>query len=424
MSAAPPPDPAPSHQAAPPALEAWAANPFTGPLTQLAEVPGRPHDPAVYMVAGSLAPARPGDPPRSVSGAGWTLDAARRACLGEAFERAAAAPGSEDARVVASFGAWPLDEPAVDPGAFVGFHPAQYATPGFPFRPPTADLEVTWAATRDLDGHPAWCPAEHVFLDLPPGEDHVLAPGISTGLVAGPRRAPLVLWGLHEVLERDAVVGAWWDAYPLTRLDPVACFHALGAARAARLQRPNLEYRFFHVTSPYTRGAAMVLLEGADLEGPVVSVGAACRPTLVEALEKAALEAVQGRVYARQLSRIRPALPVAPLTEFADHARFYTRVPEALADTVLARAPLGDLPPAAPPEDLASLRPGLGHPVLWRDLTPRRLASFAPDLAVLRVLVPGLQPLWGDDRFPPLGGPLWRGRDPAAFAALPPHPFP
>jgi hypothetical protein len=39
-------------------------------------------------------------------------------------------------------------------------------------------------------------------------------------------------------------------------------------------------------------------------------------------------------------------------------------------------------------------------------------------------VVPGLQPLHGDHRFPHLGGRLWSPHGLADWAAMPPHPFP
>jgi hypothetical protein len=69
-------------------------------------------------------------------------------------------------------------------------------------------------------------------------------------------------------------------------------------------------------------------------------------------------------------------------------------------------------------------RLGPDRPVLFRLLTPAGIAADIPGWAVLRVLVPGLQPMHGDHLFPFLGGPLWAPRDPREWAAIPPHPFP
>lgn len=63
-------------------------------------------------------------------------------------------------------------------------------------------------------------------------------------------------------------------------------------------------------------------------------------------------------------------------------------------------------------------------PVLVRNLTPPSLRADDMDWRVVKVVVPGLQPLHGDDRFPHLGGKLWAGRQLNDWAQTPPQPFP
>jgi hypothetical protein len=60
--------------------------------------------------------------------------------------------------------------------------------------------------------------------------------------------------------------------------------------------------------------------------------------------------------------------------------------------------------------------------VLFRLLTPP--AAAAESWMVLRVLVPGLQPLHGHHGYPFLGGRLWSPRGIGEYASVPPHPFP
>ena len=56
-------------------------------------------------------------------------------------------------------------------------------------------------------------------------------------------------------------------------------------------------------------------------------------------------------------------------------------------------------------------------------MTPPALAQHDLDWVVVRVMIPGLQPMHGDHALPFLGGPHWRGRSLAAWAKIPPHPF-
>ena len=106
---------------------------------------------------------------------------------------------------------------------------------------------------------------------------------------------------------------------------------------------------------------------------------------------------------------------------------YYSLHPERLPDTAFSRA----VRPRPGPEESAAegcdalvARLGAGRPVLFRNVTPPPVAQEVGDWYVLKVLVPGLQPLHGDARYPHLGGPLWAPRGPADWAAVPPHPFP
>src|SRR5207237_5127550 len=125
--------------------------------------------------------------------------------------------------VRANFARWPLDEPATAPEEWVLFHPEQHAQPGFPFEPFTRAAECRWTAFRDvIGGSPCWVPEEFAFLFPRPGEPHRLAPAVSTGLSCGRRGDPVLLRGVQEVVERDAVMGAWWGRYAVEEWPPAA----------------------------------------------------------------------------------------------------------------------------------------------------------------------------------------------------------
>jgi ribosomal protein S12 methylthiotransferase accessory factor len=235
----------------------------------------------------------------------------------------------------------------------------------------------------------------------------------------------VLLRGLQEVTERDAVVGAWWGRYPLEEWPAAEVLVSLGGLRE-RLERPNLRYRCFRVETPFSDHVTVVTLEGEDREGYCFSAGSACRETRVASWNKSVLEAVHGRPYVRYLkARYGPDGPRRPPDSFAEHAAFYSYRRDLLPRTAFAKG----VPPRGREgavEGLAALAERLGpdRPVLFRNLTPPGLASEGLDWLVLRVVVPGLQPLHGHHRFPHLGGPLWAPRGLAEYAAVPPHPFP
>lgn len=236
----------------------------------------------------------------------------------------------------------------------------------------------------------------------------------------------VLLRGLQEVLERDALVGAWWQRYPLIEHPFDRVLHGLLESYAERLVRPNLRYRCYRVLTPYSAHVTVVTLEGEDREGYCFSAGSACRQTRAASWEKSLLEAVQGRHYVRFLKASgagRESMPV----DFAGHAVWYSRHPEQLANTVLHR-PAGALTDADEgiTEGIGALAARLGptRPVLFRNLTPPALLAEGLGWLVLRVLIPGLQPLHGHHGYPFLGGPLWGNRPLSDWQEVPPHPFP
>lgn len=401
-----------------PALSEWADSRYTGLFRSGNALAPRPHDPRVYIWGGE--PAFPFRANPLVGGAGWTVEAARLAGVGEAIERWATHALPQDTAVETCFLDWSSDEPAVDPILWVGFHSDQYAR--LPFEPLTRATVCRWIRFRQAgSGGTVWVPGELAFMNLSPDASPRFGPTISTGWSAHRTPQEAYARGLWELVERDAVVGAWWGAYSLFEHHGQNVFSLLDTP-TEHLARPNLTYRFFRVGSPFSDNVTVVTLQGEDHEGPIFSCGSACRATLAESWAKALLEAVQGRHYARFL-RAGPTPEGLPRS-FAEHAAYYTFFPKMLERTPFSRARSEEWRDPAVGETLAELSSRLPHPPLFRFMTPPQLAEKGLDWAVIRVMVPGLQPLHGDHHLPFLGGRLWGERPVSDYMDIPPHPFP
>jgi len=408
----------------------WIHNRFTGLLKNFTEIPLLPGDPDVAIAAAEIPAWRSAETPFYCSGAGWTQAEANAACCGEGIERWLLPPLSQDGSQVASRARWSLDEDTVPTGQWVLFAADQYALPGFPFERLEETSECRWVCCRDVRrGDPVWVPEEFVYLQPRRGDRQRFTPGLSTGLSCGTANQPVVLRGLQEVLERDALVGAWWEEYPLEEYDVSEVAGLVGRERWRRLQRPNLTYRFQRIASPFTDHVTLVSVAGETREGWTIAVGSACRETLAASWTKSLLEAVQGRHCVRRLYREwveRGREPPDDPHEFLEHAVFYSQRPELLPNTVLGRQRDSRLNRkyVASREGLEALQERLGpRRVLVRSLTPPGLMGMAEPWRVVRVMVPGLQPLHGDHRLPFLGGPLWNARPITDWREMPPHPF-
>src|SRR5262249_12774168 len=197
---------------------------------------------------------------------------------------------------------WRCHEWAVAPERWVLFAPDQYERLGFPFRALTSRSVCRWVCCRTVpDGAPCWVPEDFVFLFPRTGAVHAFGPSISTGLSSGRPGHPVLLRGVQEVIERDALMGAWWGRYRLREWEPGRVLEALDPSLRDRLLRPTLRYRFYRVDSPYSAHATIVTLEGEDHEGFCFSAGSACREARSASWEKSLLEVVQGRHYVRRL---------------------------------------------------------------------------------------------------------------------------
>jgi hypothetical protein len=148
----------------------WYASPYTGLFAESGLTGTAAHDPEVPIWSGLAPLPGPGGEPPASGGAGWDEASAEAAGVGEAIERWQSWPLPCDQVVEASVRRWPLDEPPVEPGWWVLYHPEQYALPGFPYQPFTADTVCRWVCCRDaFSGLPFWVPEDLTYLSLPPG---------------------------------------------------------------------------------------------------------------------------------------------------------------------------------------------------------------------------------------------------------------
>lgn len=408
----------------------WYDSPYTGLFSESGWIPPQAHDPQVPIWSG-LAPLQgPGNEPLASGGAGWDKLSAEAAGVGESIERWQAWPLPCDQIIESTLEDWPLNEPIIPLNQWVLFHEDQYELSWFPYQRLTEKSLCQWVCARDVfTGSPFWVPTELVYLSLPLGQSPQYCPLISSGLSCGRWNHPVLLRGVQETIERDAVMGASWGRYFIREINAKSVLNSLEDSVLSKILRPNLTYRFYWIDTPFSDHVTVVTLEGEDHVGYCFSVGAACRETRNSSWLKAILEAIQGRYYVRYLKEKyqRQRFVVDKPTNFAEHAVYYSLYPERLKETVLNSPPIVDISDRSETtETLDRLKERLGaeHPILFRNLTPPGIASAQLDWLVLRVMVPGLQPMHGHHYLPFLGGSLWAPRRWEEWLTMPPHPFP
>ncbi|MGC3994695.1 MAG: YcaO-like family protein [Propionicimonas sp.] len=374
-------------------------------------------DPDLPQWSASEHPGEGGSP---CGGAGWTDDDARRAAIGELLERAGAGVNPLPTLPRAAI---PPAERVIGLDDFHVHSRTQRAAPGFPFA--AACAEDRFVRFFDLaDNTPVWVPATLVEL----GHS---GPGLATssGLAAGPGSLPALLRAVQELVERDALMTTWLFGVAARRVRPPAL--------VAELAGPlHADVTVLDLTPAYSPHPVAAVAGTAPSRGRHrAGVGVACRSSWEKAVEKALLEWAQAVTFAGiTTAGDPPGLRPEPdsVTSFDEHARYYTRRPDAWAALPWWTGPDASPPPDAPSgtdaEQLATLVPQLrqrGIRLFYRDLTV--VDTAACGVRVARVVSPDVSLIHGDDNWPFLA--LEPDRAARLYPGLPvrtrfPSPFP
>lgn len=368
------------------------------------------------------------------SGAAFERVNALWSAFGEVAERYAASIYDPAALVYAN--AHDLGDLAVDLVRFIFFSHAQYADPDFRFRPADKSIARGWVRAVDLGtALPIFVPATLVYLGADINDRaEELTQSTSTGLAAGPNAAFAVSRALCEIIERDAFASLWQLGFspPSLVIDPATRARLDPGVRLALEQGP---LRLHLWSIPTDLGVATILAMAENKVDGTVAVGASTHLDPVKAIDKAVIEALHGFLWGRQKLLSGEALPGDDdnFTDPQDHLAFYLnpkqrpkldflfkntetvtvdQLPHLVCDTV----------------GLVNHVTRRGFQVIAMDVTTHDLADLG--FCVVRVIVPGLQPLlFGrhlisqDGRRLQQHAHFW-GVDPIGPYNAAPHPFP
>jgi ribosomal protein S12 methylthiotransferase accessory factor len=375
------------------------------------------------------------------SGAGFTEESSWLAAAGEGLERYCATKFSQDADFI--HGSWKeLTNTSPAPETWTLFSQAQYQSIGFPCHPFTRATDTKWYVGVDLfSGERNLLPGPLVcFPYWRRRNEQPITPQTTTGLAFGSSFEEACLYALWEVVERDALALAWNWRLPVKKIDSASGLPSELMDRAGLSQGYTLQ--LYDITSDLEVPACMAFIRFKDEGRNLLAVGAACRGSLPEAVEKAVLEALQGVPYVRSLCKRQFAQwafrgDFDEVRSFRHSAVFYSLFPDVLGQylsttgeflnatntvSVPARSTDSRWSIAA---TISRLRQ-LGYSAYAVDMSTAALKNEG--LVVARLLVPGLYTLEGAYRFRSLD--LARARMAAArlgavHLANPfPHPLP
>lgn len=359
-------------------------------ITRIADVTGLDTiDIPVVMVC------RPNSRSVSVSqGKGCTLAAARASGLMESVEGFHAEQVSLPLRV-ACIRDMNQSVPVVAPDLL----PTVEDSPFHPHYP------VTWIESEDLaSGQPLWLPYEmvHTNYTYPRPTGSGCFPASSNGLASGNSIAEATVHGICEVIERDAI--SLWrqfgsNAIDRTSIDPDTIDNALCIETLNKLETAGQDSFIWDITSDTGIPAYFSVIMDRDSHARHIGVGSGSHLSREVALLRALHEAVQVRttyiVGARDDIRLAEYTPEG----MDDKRRFFANlISHSSFSADFSRS--ADLDSNSVEEDLATLLSKLqsaGIPQVLRvDL---RKPEF--DIAVVRIVIPGLEPPHDDEGYVP-----------------------
>jgi len=352
---------------------------------------------------------------RMAAGKGMTREEAIASAIGEATERYCAYHWDPERTFLAK--STDIATRCITPQECVLYCDRQYSTFEWPHPRWSPERELAWINGVDVvDGDVVALPASLVYLVFPPPriEDY-FAPSTSNGLAAGPTLERAVLGGLCELMERDAMLITWMNRLPAVELkfadDPSIC---------GRIYRHYAHFgvnvRAFVMPTDLPSTTVMAISFEEDPARPANVVGLGCHPDPQVALLKALFELCQGRP--AEASRFQTKPPQGRLNNYDDvhtlddHSAFMSQADRRHEFAFLWQTGetkrVEDLPNwsnGGAAADLARCSAELaakGHRPAYAELTTPDLVEYG--VHVVRVIVPGLQPVHFGNGQERLGG--------------------
>jgi ribosomal protein S12 methylthiotransferase accessory factor len=295
---------------------------------------------------------------------------------------------------------------------------------------------LEWVEGRRLvDGGAIYAPAAFVYLPFARrrGEPK-LSTAISTGLAAGMTEESAIASGLCEVVERDAFMLVWRHRSSTARLDLGQLPAGPHTALLSALRSAGMSCVVRLITRDIPIPVFLVILTSAGGDRPLLALGAGAardvRAALLLALEESCLS-LYGirrlmRRHATQVLRAEhgelttlglQSAAYAIRRNLANEARFL------VSDTgpVVTLPQLEERFASLKGESLNPLVTALGRWSRYATVVECTTADILDiGFRVVRVLIPGLQPLDHNHAYPHLGGERL-GTEPVNLL---PHPFP
>jgi len=438
-------------------LELWdhLVDPKVGIVRAVAEFPIDDDDPNFFHYLSRACDASPFTGVRNFGyngGVSTVRHVAVAKAIGEAVERYCGAIYDRRSLTYASYAE--LGHLATNPDDYALYRTDQLNQDSFPCKPFTANTTVAWTAGRSLiTGAPVLVPAAMVYVPYHFSKSRSEPPitqSISTGLACGCSVAEAMLSGLCEAVERDAFTLTWQARMSRPRISHESLPGAV-RDRLERFAKVRLRVEIMDISTDIRIPAILMVAIGDSPTSPAFAVATAADPCPETALIKCIEELAHTRKFAKHLMMTAPEVPIQAAEAHPavvgqdDHVRFYCSPaarpfiefcwasPQmgAFSDLPRGASAGGELSAEAKLQAAVAELARCGLEPVVCDLTTPDVRALG--LSVVRVVVPGLHPLFMGYRARALGGrrlytvPQVLGStalDPAGPDNHYPHPFP
>lgn len=340
---------------------------------------------------------------------------------GEAIERYAGFLPVKEKCVFGSYDELKARYPLVEMNNWSLFSEAQYTSVNFGLVPWRADLRLYWLPMIDVGAK------EVVYVPL----DHMIDHGdrriprierpTTSGLAAGASFQNALDGAVFELLERDAVMRAWWNVETLDAIDWQPLLQTPQFAAFLPLQD---RVQILDLKSVTGHPCVMAVYCGENTQQqPGLLTSAACHRDERIAIRKALSEVAHLLIRSRAqfFDRMKNSIPqdLDEVRTFLEHVFFYhfdahQNYAKFLWSDAKAPRPVRDTKDLRPPAEALQAS---GFLLYHHDLTPRDLASLK--FSVVRAYSPNLVPLNAAHRDRPLGHPRIKASPVNPW----PHPF-
>jgi len=284
----------------------------------------------------------------------------------------------------------------------------------------SSDTRLNWVTGYSLtEERPILVPACFVFVPykFTAVEDHIVWEANSTGAAAGSSLEEAVLSGIYEVVERDAIMIMWLNMLFMPRVDLLTSRNPALLDFVTKSALFNLELFVNNITTDIEIPVLFGLCVDKMGNEPIVTVGAAADLNPERALARTLEEAAQGRVImksrVKQHSNYSFDGDFGQIMDLDSHPLLYAKVDlrseiKFLTGPPLAVIGMDEIPNKSSPNVLKNIMLCVDilrekeKEVIVVDITTPDIREVG--LSVVKVIIPGMQPINGDYNHRYLGG--------------------